>query len=388
MYEPRRISDVAPDSPETEVEAAAFMTGPRRATRTRAELFRTRVAPAAVSVALLATSGAVALNLNAGQSPATAAVPAPERAEDAVSRDLSRELLETETPVEEAAAEEATVEEATAADGVGSDAFVGGGWAAAFGAPAGSQFAQTDMVIRAQASASSAEIGSVKRGAKVSVTDKIVDGFRQVTRDGKVGYVAADQLGDTAPAKPTPPPAPKAEPKPAAPAAPVKKAAPAPVVAVAKAQPVAVPKKAEAPARTLTKPAAAPAAKVEVVSPAALPAAGRSVLGLKPKAMVVYNAVTAKWSFKSIGGYRASNNRSNHGRGGAIDFMITPGAESAKGWAVANYLAQNMDALGIDHIIFEQKIYTSFNRRWRGMENRGSTTANHYDHVHVSVAGI
>lgn len=380
MYEPRRISDVAPDSPEMEVEAAAFMTGPRRASRTRAELFRTRVAPAAVSVALLATSGAVALNLKPGQD-ATAAVPAPVRDTDAASRDLSRELVETQAPVEEA-----PVEEAPAADGVGAEAFVGGGWAASFGSPAGSKFAQSDAVIRAQASDAAAEIGSVKEGAKVSVTDKVVDGFRQVSFEGKIGYIATGQLGNSAPAKPTPPPAPapKVEPKPAKKAEPVVEAKKA---EVAPAKAVAAPQKAAASARTKAK--AAPAAQQAAAVPeASLPAPGKSVLGLKPKAMVVYNAVTSKWSFKSIGGFRASNNRSNHGRGGAIDFMITPGAESAKGWAVANYLAQNMDSLGIDHIIFEQKIYTSFNRRWRGMENRGSTTANHYDHVHVSVAGI
>ena len=100
--------------------------------------------------------------------------------------------------------------------------------------------------------------------------------------------------------------------------------------------------------------------------------------------MVVYNAVTARWSFSSIGGYRA-NSLSNHQLGGAIDFMLTPGKDSAKGWAVAKWLAANAQAFEIDHIIFEQHIWTPRTPVWRSMADRGGTTANHYDHVHVSV---
>ena len=106
------------------------------------------------------------------------------------------------------------------------------------------------------------------------------------------------------------------------------------------------------------------------------------MLGLKPRAMVVYNAVTAKWSFTSIGGYRASS-LSNHQLGGAIDFMTY--SDSAKGWEVANYITANADAFKVDHVIFEQKIWTPYKPYWRAMENRGSATANHMDHVHVSV---
>mgnify|MGYP000909034576 CR=1 FL=1 len=57
MYQPRRVSDVNATL-EPEGNAAAFRSAPRRSVRTRSQLMRTRVAPAAVSVALLATSGA------------------------------------------------------------------------------------------------------------------------------------------------------------------------------------------------------------------------------------------------------------------------------------------------------------------------------------------
>ena len=48
-------------------------------------------------------------------------------------------------------------------------------------------------------------------------------------------------------------------------------------------------------------------------------------------------------------------------------------------------LAANAAEFGIDHVIFEQKIWTPRNPTWRPMADRGGITANHYDHVHVSV---
>ena len=314
MYEARRAADPSATAP---AGVASFVIAPRRAARTRADVLRTRVAPTAVSVALLATSGAFALNLRAAEQ-ATPAVPAPAREADPISRDTVRGLVET---VDEAPAPEAS--------GQGNEAFVGGQWAAAFGAPAGTKFAQANLTVRAQGSDQAAELGSVKKGDKVQALDKVEGRYRQVAVDGKVGYVLDAELGDKAPVTVAPKPA---------------------------------------PVRT--------AAKISA------PAAGKSVLGLKPRAMVVYNAVTARWSFSSIGGYRPSS-LSNHQTGGAIDFMTF--SDSAKGWAVAKFLAANAGELKVDHIIFEQKIWTPSNPYWRPMADRGSITANHYDHVHVSV---
>ena len=346
MYQARRIAETAPELDG----AAAFVIAPRRAARSRSDALRTRVAPTAVSVALLATSGAFALNLRAADDTTPATVAAPVRDVDTLSRDAARELVSTDV----APADEAPAEFVADVSGEGDATFVGGQWAAAFGAAAGTKFIQTDTVVRAQASGEAAELGKVKAGDQVSVMDKVEGNFRQVAFDGKVGYVLEARLGDAAPVK--------EEPKP------VKKAAKATTTAAkatAKAAPAA--KQSEG------------AAKYDGPSSYS----GKTVLGLKPKAMVVYNAVTARWSFSSIGGYRSSNNRSNHGQGGAIDFMTYK--DSAKGWAVAHYLAANASAFQIDHIIFEQKIWTPYKPYWRPMANRGSITANHYDHVHVSV---
>ena len=42
--------------------------------------------------------------------------------------------------------------------------------------------------------------------------------------------------------------------------------------------------------------------------------------------------------------------------------------------------------LGVSYVIYSQQIWSveRGGEGWRGMEDRGSTTANHYDHVHVT----
>ena len=65
--------------------------------------------------------------------------------------------------------------------------------------------------------------------------------------------------------------------------------------------------------------------------------------------------------------------------------MLTPGAESALGHRIANYLIAHAKAFNIDHIIYRQRIWTPYSPTWRAMANRGSATANHMDHVHVSM---
>ena len=52
---------------------------------------------------------------------------------------------------------------------------------------------------------------------------------------------------------------------------------------------------------------------------------------------------------------------------------------------IARYAAANAGRFKIDHIIFEQKIWTPYRPYWRPMEDRGSITQNHYDHVHISI---
>ncbi|WP_113700395.1 coiled-coil domain-containing protein [Nonomuraea lactucae] len=81
-----------------------------------------------------------------------------------------------------------------------------------------------------------------------------------------------------------------------------------------------------------------------------------------------------------------------HGKGRACDFMITgggrmaAGADADRGDALAEWLIQNGSRLGVMYIIWKQRYYDiRSGGGWDPMSDRGGVTANHYDHVHVSV---
>jgi hypothetical protein len=66
----------------------------------------------------------------------------------------------------------------------------------------------------------------------------------------------------------------------------------------------------------------------------------------------------------------------------AADFMVY--ADSAKGDAVAQFVIANAARFDVDYVIWQQRIFTIGGSGWKAMEDRGSPTANHMDHVHVS----
>jgi hypothetical protein len=95
---------------------------------------------------------------------------------------------------------------------------------------------------------------------------------------------------------------------------------------------------------------------------------------------------------KTIGCYRTTGDPQDHARGRACDFMVSvgtmPSAEQTQvGYDIANWAAANAGKLGIRYVIWRQRIWNIERARegWRTMENRGGITANHYDHVHISV---
>lgn len=111
---------------------------------------------------------------------------------------------------------------------------------------------------------------------------------------------------------------------------------------------------------------------------------------LTSRAKRVANTVRDNWGgIKFIGGWRAGSAYSgDHPAGRAIDVMIPNwSSNSALGYSIARYFANPSAAkkYGIAYVIFRQKIWTTQNPRWRSMENRGGATANHLDHVHISV---
>ena len=53
---------------------------------------------------------------------------------------------------------------------------------------------------------------------------------------------------------------------------------------------------------------------------------------------------------------------------------------------MADFIAANLGPLGLEYVIWKQRIFTTGLKYWRGMENRGSITQNHFDHVHITFA--
>jgi LysM repeat protein len=88
----------------------------------------------------------------------------------------------------------------------------------------------------------------------------------------------------------------------------------------------------------------------------------------------------------TIGGTRASAADPNgHPAGLALDYMV--GSDAALGDAIVEYHIAHWDELGVDYIIWEQRILNSPDGVWKAMADRGSATANHMDHPHVSYVG-
>lgn len=95
----------------------------------------------------------------------------------------------------------------------------------------------------------------------------------------------------------------------------------------------------------------------------------------------IHDVVCANWpEITSYGTWRGDG---EHGQGRAIDITTS----GATGWEVAEFLRANYADLGIEYLIYSQKIWSveRGGEGWRSMSDRGSTTANHYDHVHVTV---
>lgn len=95
--------------------------------------------------------------------------------------------------------------------------------------------------------------------------------------------------------------------------------------------------------------------------------------------------------FPTIGCYRGAGDPQDHGVGRACDFMEStagrmPSAGARRhGDQVAAYAIGNARRLGISYVIWRQHIWNVRGGGWRPMEDRGSLTQNHYDHVHISV---
>ena len=125
--------------------------------------------------------------------------------------------------------------------------------------------------------------------------------------------------------------------------------------------------------------------------PSSVPPSWRAVeRGLKPNAVKVHRAARAK--FPQITTYYTlrAGVFTDHSTGRALDLMI-PNYRSASGKALGYKLAAwakaNAKPLGINYVIWNQHIWNiqRDSEGWRYMADRGGDSANHKNHVHITV---
>ena len=102
--------------------------------------------------------------------------------------------------------------------------------------------------------------------------------------------------------------------------------------------------------------------------------------GVSPNIVKVHEAVCAE--FPDITTYGTFRGDGEHAQGIAVDIMVS----GAEGYQVAEFVRKYYAELGVSYIIYSQRIWSveRSSEGWRSMSDRGSTTANHYDHVHVT----
>jgi hypothetical protein len=85
----------------------------------------------------------------------------------------------------------------------------------------------------------------------------------------------------------------------------------------------------------------------------------------------------------TLGGTRPSaTDPAGHPSGNALDYMVL--TDGDLGDAIVAYHRAHWAELGVQYLIYNQRMLSSANGSWVMMEDRGGTTANHYDHVHVN----
>jgi len=195
------------------------------------------------------------------------------------------------------------------------------------------KYATTGLNVRTEPSNDASVVAVVSTGTKLAVTKTITNGFRYVSYHGKGRWVKNKYLSDTKPKSTT----------------------------------------------------GSSSGGSGGISGAPCPSGSSVESGLTPDAIRVHRAVCHRYpQVKTFLGVRTSSGL--HGQGRALDCMIS---DSSVGWDIAKWVRANAKSLGVMEVIYHQQIWTvqRSSEGWRSMSDRGSPTANHMDHVHVSVYG-
>jgi hypothetical protein len=123
--------------------------------------------------------------------------------------------------------------------------------------------------------------------------------------------------------------------------------------------------------------------------------------GLTPRAVRVRRNLERAFGDLSLGGFAPGGVStghmpgSAHYEGRAIDIFVRPisDANKVQGWAIAHYLVAHADRLAIEHVIFDDRIWSAGPRSERGWRDYDPgdgpgdrAILEHRDHVHVDVA--
>jgi uncharacterized protein YgiM (DUF1202 family) len=261
----------------------------------------------------------------------------------------------------------------------------------------GKRMATADLDIRTTSDANSKTVAEVKKGAALSVTGAIQNGRAQIIYKGAIRWVTAKYLTNLKSNFPAPPKLPKITGTRYATATlnirstyHDKYRLITEVPRGTKLRITGIVKKGrmqiifEKTVRWVT------AKYLSKSAPSPTPPSWRAVeRGLKPNAIKVHRAARAK--FPQITTYYTVRPGvfTDHSTGRALDLMI-PSYRSASGKAlgyqVAAWAKANAGELGINYVIWNQHIWnvTRDSEGWRYMADRGSDSANHKDHVHIT----
>ncbi|MFI6507286.1 coiled-coil domain-containing protein [Streptosporangium sp. NPDC050855] len=114
--------------------------------------------------------------------------------------------------------------------------------------------------------------------------------------------------------------------------------------------------------------------------------------GLTPRTITMRNTVLQNFPMPYGYGCLRPGDPGDHGSGRACDFMMSTGGRVPtpdaldRGNRLAQWAIDNGQKYGVMYIIWQQRYYdVRTGAGWRMMSNRGGNTANHIDHVHISM---
>ena len=228
--------------------------------------------------------------------------------------------------------------------------------------PVGHRFATVALNVRAGPGANHNPVTVLDRAEKLPVTGRSRGEWDEVIHAGRAFWVAGDYLARNKP-EPEQPEQSADQPE--------------------QTEPIEQSVEQASEQEPVTEPETEPESAVAPGGVSTAPCASGSSIesGITSAAVTVYRTVCAR--FPTIGSYGGWRGDGEHSSGRAIDVMVS----GDLGWQVAEFLRANSSSLGLYDIIYSQRIWTQdrSSEGWRYISDRGSTTANHYDHVHVQV---